>query len=70
LLLKQEQIYLNLKPKYNIAINSSGGDNLTNNPNRLKIIQKITKSIQKRLSNMSLEERQKLFSKIQEQNPN
>ena len=61
-LLEREQFYLDtLSPYYNIGIQSSGGDNLTNHPDREKIIKKITKAVRKRYENMSKEEKQ-LFS--------
>ena len=41
-LLETEQKYLDLRPEYNIGIKSSGGDNLTKNPNKDEIVKKIT----------------------------
>ena len=37
-LLEKEQYYLDLNPEYNIGLKSSGGDNLTKNPNKDKIV--------------------------------
>jgi hypothetical protein len=48
---------LDLQPDYNIGIKSSGGDNLTRNPNRGGIIQKITESVKKRYGLMTDEEK-------------
>ena len=42
ILLETEQRYLDLQPEYNIGVKSSGGDNLTKNPNKDNIIKKIT----------------------------
>ena len=55
---------------YNIAKHSSGGDNLTNNPNREEIIEKISKGLRERYENMTEEEKKDAFSKFGEDNPN
>lgn len=69
--LKQlEQKYLDLKPKYNIGISASGGDNLTNNPNRDLIIERMTDSIKERYSKMTNEEKKERYSKPLNSNPN
>jgi len=69
--LKQiEQKYLDLKPKYNIGISASGGDNLTNNPNRDLIIERITDSVKERYSKMTSEEKKEKHSKPLNSNPN
>ena len=52
-LLETEQKYLDLQPDYNIGIKSIGGDNLTKNPNRGKIIQKMTESVKQRYNSMT-----------------
>lgn len=53
-----EQLYLDKCPnKYNIAP-ASGGDMLTNHPNRKDIIQKISKSVKERYENMTEDERE------------
>ena len=70
LLLEREQHYLDLKPKYNIGLKSSGGDNLTNNPNREKIIKRISDSNKIRCSKISKEEHVKIHSKPKEKNSN
>jgi len=67
-LLENEQVYLNTK--YNIGIKSSGGDNISKNPNREKIIDKIKKSIIERYKIMSDDEKIKKFSIPKEKNPN
>jgi len=69
-LLSLEQTYLNLKPKYNIGITASGGDNLTNNPNKNEIINRMKISIQKRIFNMTDEDKKEKFSRPMEKNPN
>jgi group I intron endonuclease len=62
-ILQREQFYLDkFRPfeiGFNIGSKSSGGDNLTNNPNREKIILKIKNSINKNISKMSKEERKR-----------
>jgi len=69
--LKQfEQKYLDLKPKYNIGISSSGGDNISNNPNRQHIIEKMRISLINKYQNMSDLEKKEKYSKPLEQNPN
>jgi len=70
ILLEIEQKYLDLNPEYNIGNDSSGGDNLTNHPNRLKIIDKMTKSIKDRYASMSDEEKKLKYGKPKELNPN
>ena len=69
-LLKTEQKYLNLQPEYNIGIKSSGGDNLTKNPNRENIVKKIRQSVKKRYGLMSEDEKKEKYSKPMETNPN
>lgn len=69
-LLETEQKYLDLQPDYNIGIKSSGGDNLTRNPNRGGIIQKITESVKKRYGLMTNEEKKEKHSQPMETNPN
>jgi len=69
-LLEIEQKYLDLNPAYNIGVRASGGDNLTNNPNRNKIIAKITKSVNDRYNSMTAEEKQEKLSKPKDKNPN
>lgn len=55
-LLEREQYYLDLlNPKYNIGKHASGGDNLTNNPNRSEIIEQIKKSTLKRIKDLGEE---------------
>lgn len=70
ILLEVEQKYLDLQPEYNIGIKSSGGDNLTKNPNKIIIISKIKKSLKDRFGSLSVEERKEKFSKPMESNPN
>lgn len=69
-LLKLEQEYLDKNPKYNIGKTSSGGDNLTNNPKRKKIIENIKRSGIKKIQSLTPEEKKKRFSKPLDKNPN
>lgn len=69
-LLSLEQKYLDLKPEYNIGITSSGGDNLTNNPNKLDIINRIKHTLNEKISNMTEEERKLKWGRNGEDNPN
>ena len=69
-LLEMEQYYLDLNPDYNIGLKSSGGDNLTKNPNRDKIIKKMTESVRKRYGLMTDEEKKEKHSQPMENNPN
>jgi len=75
LLLVKEQYFLDkLKPfppnGYNIGLKSSGGDNLTNHPNRAKIIEKIKKSLKTTISNMTQDEKKVRWARFGEKNPN
>ena len=70
ILLEVEQYYLDLNPDYNIGLKSSGGDNLTNNPNKDKIIKKMTESVRKRYDLMTNEEKKEKHSQPMENNPN
>lgn len=69
ILLEREQYYLDLNPDYNIGLKSSGGDNLTKNPNKDIIITKMTNSVRDRYKLMTDEEKKKntqnLWTKIQ-----
>lgn len=70
-LLIREQYYLDtLKPIINICKQSSGGDNLTLNPNRDIIIRKIKNTLRNTIKNMSYEEKQLKWAKYKELNPN
>ena len=69
-LFETEQKYLDLQPEYNIGIKSSGGDNLTKNPNKDKIIKKITESVKKRYDLMTDEEKKEKHSQPMKANPN
>lgn len=76
LLLIREQFYLDtLKPYdfkigYNIGRSASGGDNLTNNPRREKIIAQIKNTLNKNIAEMSEEERKKKWGRPGKSNPN
>lgn len=69
-LLVLEQKYLNLKPEYNIGIKASGGDNLTNNPNKYEIIGRMKNTLRKTISNMSDYDRNLAYSRPMKNNPN
>jgi group I intron endonuclease len=70
ILLEVEQKYLDLQPEYNIGIKSSGGDNLTKNPNKDKIVKKMTESVIRRYDSMTDEEKKEKHSYPMELNPN
>lgn len=69
-LLEREQRYLDLQPDYNIGISSSGGDNLSKNPNKNNIVKKITESVKRRYDLMTDEEKKEKHSQPMETNPN
>lgn len=69
-LLEIEQNYLDSQPEYNIGIKSSGGDNLTKNPNKDLIVKKITESVKQRYNLMTDEEKKEKHSHPMETNPN
>lgn len=69
-LLEVEQKYLNNNPEYNVGKSSSGGDNLTRNPNKRRIIQKIKDGTKKWRNSLTEEQRKDRFSKPLEKNPN
>lgn len=71
-LLIREQFYLDtLNPEFNIGKQSSGGDNLTKNPNKEEIINKIKKTINDNISSMTEEERKEKWGRgFGEKNPN
>lgn len=70
LLLETEQKYLDLNPEYNIGKKASGGDNLSNNPNRDEIIKKMTLSVNNMYENMSDERKKEIHSRPGDKNPN
>lgn len=73
---EREQELLNvLKPwvpeiGYNVSNNTTGGDLLTNNPRRKEIIEKIKKTVNENISQMTDEERKARWSRPMESNPN
>jgi group I intron endonuclease len=74
-LLEIEQTYLDKYNDdelfYNIAMESSGGDNISNHPNREEIIKKMKKSLLERYENMPVEKRKKLSENVLgNKNPN
>jgi group I intron endonuclease len=70
ILLETEQKYLNLLPEYNIGLSASGGDNLTNNPNREDILERIKQKNKKRLDLMTDSEKKAMYAYPGENNPN
>lgn len=55
-LLEREQYYLDvLQPEYNIGRNASGGDNLTDHPNRQDIIDRIRTATNKRIKDLGVD---------------
>ena len=70
LLLELEQKYLDLHPEFNIGIKSSGGDNLTKNPNKEDIVRRMTQSVRKRYELMSEDEIKEKHSQPMDKNPN
>lgn len=70
-ILVREQHYLDINiGGYNIGKKSSGGDNISSNPNKDEIIAKIKQANQSRLLSTTEDERQMRFSKPMEANPN
>jgi group I intron endonuclease len=70
ILFEVEQKYLDNFGDYNIGLKASGGDNITKNPNRDKIIENIKKGIESWRYSLSDEERKERFSKPLDKNPN
>lgn len=69
-LLELEQKYLDSNPEYNIGVKSSGGDNLTKNPNKNDIISRMTDSVRNRYKLMSKNEKKEKHSQPMDKNPN
>lgn len=67
-LLEYEQKYLDLNPEYNIGKQASGGDNMTNHPDKLKIIVDRKTFIRSKINNMSKGERKSIWSRPKEMN--
>lgn len=67
---EREQIYLDTYPEYNIAMTATGGDNLTRNPNRDVIIDKMTKSVNARYASMTDEEKKAKYGRKGDRNCN
>lgn len=71
MLLIVEQKYLDINyDGYNIGLSASGGDNISNNPNKDKVINNIKKSIIRRYENMSEEERKEVYGRRGKENSN
>ena len=67
--LEEELAIIDLQPSYNVG-SVGGGDNLTNNPNREAIIEKIRDSLIEKYANMSKEERSEIYGRLGEANGN
>lgn len=66
----EEQLAIDtLKPEYNIGA-VGGGDNISNNPNRELIVNKMKASLKLRFSALSKEERSSIYGKPGNSNPN
>jgi group I intron endonuclease len=70
LLLQTEQHYLDKNPAYNIGLKASGGDNLSKNPDKIDIIERIRTTVKLTFDSMTAEEKKFKFSRPQELNPN
>ena len=70
LLLINEQKYLDMLPEYNIGLISSGGDNITNNPNKIKICENISIGMKQYISTLTKEEINNKLSMPGNKNPN
>ena len=66
----REQYWIDTtRPQMNIG-SVGGGDNLTNHPDRVKIIEKITESVRQKYASMTDEEKKAKHGKPGESNPN
>lgn len=73
-ILIREQYYLDLLKPYesgfNIGTKSCGGDNISNNPRKKEIVDKIKNTIRDNINIMTVEERCEKYGKYGELNPN
>jgi len=70
LLLIVEQKYIDSNADgYNIGLQASGGDNLSNNPNKELIISKMKNSLKQRYSSLTEDERKLTYGKPGDKNP-
>jgi len=69
-LLEREQYYLDLEPEYNIGSQASGGDNLSNHPNKEEIVERRRQTSRSNLDALSKEDRKRIYGKEGESNPN
>lgn len=67
-LLLTEQKYLDLNPEYNIGRQASGGDNLTEHPNKNDIIKRRKDNQRKVINNLSEDDKKKRWSRPKEIN--
>jgi group I intron endonuclease len=65
-----EQKYIDTCGDYNIGLKASGGDNISKNPNKDKIVENIKKGSKLWRDSLSDEERKERFSKPLDKNPN
>lgn len=59
-----------LNPEFNIGKNSSGGDNISNHPNKKEIVDRIKQTINENISLMTEEEKRQKWGKVGYLNPN
>lgn len=70
-LLNMEQHYLDMNiDGYNIGKTTSGGDNISNHPDRDDIVYRMTISLNKRYNDMAVLARKLKYGRLKEDNPN
>ena len=69
-LFEVEQKYIDTCGDYNIGLKASGGDNISKNPNKDKIVENIKKGSKLWRDSLSDEEKKERFSKPLDKNPN
>lgn len=66
-----EQKYLDTETNlFNIGKKASGGDNLSNHPNKLNIINRMKISLNEKMKKLSIEEKKTIWGKNGKENPN
>jgi group I intron endonuclease len=61
---------MDFKNNFNIGKQASGGDNMSNHPNRKIIIERRTKTVNDKMQKMSMEDRKIKYGKYGDKNPN
>ena len=69
-LFETEQKYIDTCGDYNIGLKASGGDNISKNPNKYLIVEKIKEGSKLWRDSLSDDERKERFSKPLDKNPN